>query len=271
MVSGQIEFACKASDLNIQQFHYAPTKPGTAITKVEVTCDDKIGLAIVVHLVNAADNRTAEAMALEEVSSLIDRLAYSLALVKGSVFRFGLPAVASLAIGNTVANTLSLVTRGCYTLNGQEVANLRLEITSQNPPGEDFFPAFHAALNSEDPATKFMGLYHLLMVLGHDDQKLVDKFIRKTEGSSNFAQTRPRRNDPTVFDWESKYTRLRNEFAHNRKAHGASIEKTRAEMEASLPGLVAVAKEAVRSMRPKAPKQRKKRTFLQSVRKWLGM
>ncbi len=268
MVSGTVTFNCQLKCLNIPAFDHTPAPP-SLVLKVEILCHEKTGLDFIAHVSGATDVNAAVQGALAEVSELADRIAFHIALVGNGVLGIGQPVMTGYNLGTSVSSSLALSVSGSVTFTPGDVQQLLDWLKQTTPAGLEYLPAFHTALDSGDATTQYMGLYHLLMILGHDEQKLVDKFIKQEEGSRNFARTRPKRDDPSVLMEESKYTRLRNEFSHRRP--GVNILTTRSEMSTSLSDLVKVTKAAVQRMRPSPPHPKIKRNCSQRLKKRLGL
>ena len=267
MLNGTISFNCRVVGLAFDSFDHAP-KPPSIISKASIVCDLTTGMDFTATITNAPDMVSARQAAMDEVVRLADRIAYHLAPLDKSIIGLGIPVMTGHSFPGMLGHSTNAFISGFRKLAVPELQKMATWLNEAAPPGEDYLPAFHAALVSLDPAARFMSLYHLLMILGNDDQWEVDKFVKKVEGKRNFANTRPVRDKPNVFKEESRYSRLRNEFAHHRQSK--TVLTTRAEMEACLYDLVMVASAAVEKMRPSPPKHRKIRlNLIQKVRKWL--
>jgi hypothetical protein len=253
LISGTVRYECKAEGLESRPFDYMPASP-SVVTKVEITLDEKKGAILVVYVSNAPDVPAALKSADEMAAYVAERLAYRLVLAGNSVVSIGQPYQTHYSLGGQLRTSIPMRVVGSHLVADPEIQQIQGWLAQTNPAGEEYHAAFRTALDTPDPAARFMGLYHLLMVLSHDNQKEVDRFIKQEEGKKNFANTRPVPGQPGKFREESKYSRLRNEFAHNRRT--GTVAKTRSEMEDSLPDLVKVTRAAIEKLRLTAPTPR---------------
>ena len=119
-----------------------------------------------------------------------------------------------------------------------DTAALKTELEQAAPPGERNFRLFRSALQATSPVEEFMHLYNLLLMFFDDKQAKVDKFILREKPRV------PLTPDPRIKNrLETVYTRLRNEFGHQRQ--GVNLDTTKAEMKERLGELVALTKRAI--------------------------
>lgn len=109
---------------------------------------------------------------------------------------------------------------------------LRPDLEQSDSKSDERIGLFRSALLSASPVERFLHLYHLLLLVFDDNQAEVDAFIGPQEPGIA-TSPRPRINKPKPrsgrVSGETRYTRLRNEFAHRRI--GVDMSATKAEME----------------------------------------
>ncbi len=107
-------------------------------------------------------------------------------------------------------------------------------------PGFIYYELFRSALGLNDPLSKFMALYNIVLSICNDLQEDVDAFVLSVQpGVDRNPPFRPRKSGTQ----ETVYTRLRNQVGHRRS--GTTIEETKGQMEVNLRGLVEVAKNLI--------------------------
>jgi hypothetical protein len=97
---------------------------------------------------------------------------------------------------------------------------------------------FRFAVQSDDPVTRYMFLYNILLQIHNDRQTKVDDFIRKQEPT-----VKPDRSPIRPDVCETIYTRLRNEIAHLRS--NATLEMTSKEIKSKVQDLQLLTKKAI--------------------------
>ena len=91
-------------------------------------------------------------------------------------------------------------------LGATTLENLRETLSQLDLPGESYYVLFRHALNTTDPASKFLALYQILAAKYKDNQDKIDEFLKR-QGIEE-TQTRPTRQGG--FRMETTFTRLRN-------------------------------------------------------------
>jgi len=118
---------------------------------------------------------------------------------------------------------------------------LKTQLEQTAPAGERNFGLFRSARQSTSPVEEFMHLYNLMLMFFDDSrpgaQERLDEFIRT--GKPRVPST-PR---PRLPVHETVYTRLRNEFAHQRP--GVNLDDTKAAMKNNLGDLIELIKRAI--------------------------
>lgn len=128
----------------------------------------------------------------------------------------------------------------CLRLGPDKTAALKNTLDLPSHSGFLFYDQFRAALSLGDPLARFMSLYNIALSLCSDSQEDVDRLALQLDSSTpTNPPFKPRRSGTA----ETIYTRLRNQVGHVRP--GTTIEGTRAEMEACLPGLIRIAKDLI--------------------------
>jgi DNA-binding protein len=143
------------------------------------------------------------------------------------------PGCASVATAH-----MMMIVHAPSLLLGLDAAIARATLEDLTAPGSQHFSFFRSALQSNSPVEKFMHLYNVLLMILGDKQALVDQFIVAQEPTVTHT---PRPDKPSIL--ETTYSRLRNEFAHKRKAVDMRIAKQ--EMENAVGKLTEIVKTAI--------------------------
>jgi hypothetical protein len=198
----------------------------------------------IVHLVSVVSHDKGRDLATRVNTDILNRLAfcYSIAIenARSTGDQFSplnpQPSVYEVAVNTNVCAGSSVQV---LASNPVPEADLKAKLEQQSLPGERYFGLFCSALLSTSPVEEFMHLYNILLMLYNDSQTCVHQFIISAEPT--VQQTPDPR--PDKKRWETVYTRLRNEFGHNRA--GVDIDKTKAEMANHLGGLIVLTRRAI--------------------------
>jgi hypothetical protein len=247
MYKGSVEFVAeiKGNGLTFPRFDFNPHKPG--VDKVEIEGLDGDLICSTVHLTTVQSCEAGISLATEVNTAALNRIAFceNIAIENARVKR---DDFSSLDV-QPGAHVLVAGT-GCYALTGGDVkfpvgrspARLKAELQQPTAPGERYYGLFRSARQSMGPIEEFMHLYHILLMIYNDKQADVDEFILSADASVPQTQ-HPRKKDSGVM--ETVYTRLRNEFAHERV--GIDLEQTKAEMTHRLGDLRTLTRQAIKA------------------------
>jgi hypothetical protein len=242
VLKGTIAFKARLTDshLLIPKIEIATTHAG--IERIEIESTDGSEVDVTVHLGSAATENDAEARASQAVTALLDHLSFrhSIAIDKAqkasSQFVSLDPNVRHIGTAEGIIQGQAVV--AAVGLGIAAAAILKADLEQRAPAGERMFGSFRAALQSGSSVEQFLHLYHILMMLMNDKQGEIDKFIQSEQPTIPHA---PRPDKPHIN--ETVYTRLRNEFAHNRP--GVNLDQTKREMADRTGGLVVVTRRAI--------------------------
>jgi hypothetical protein len=227
----------KSTGVRFPRVEFNPHMPG--VSKVEIEAPNGHEIHGTIHLTAMASLHEARARAEEVYRTVLDRIVFN----------------HSIAIENprrtreqysppVVVEAFADVGTRFGVVPGIDPTQLKAELERPSLPGERYYGLFRAARQSLSPVEEFMHLYHILLMLCNqqypdEKQERVEAFIKRED--PNISQ----RLSPHTGKMETVYTRLRNEFSHQRV--GVALDTTKSEMEAWLPGLVALTKRAIAS------------------------
>jgi len=224
---------------------------------IEASSVDGGDVRLRISLMDIQDEAEARALALREASRVADRLSISLGklvteprLAQEALSETTLDQAGNRLSQQKVGSTLPLSTFGyCVNKLGEtSLSDLKNALSENAPAGESNYPLFRIALTATDPASKFLALYQILALLIGDNQDKIEKFIR-AQGKVEVTRTKPHKKEKAKFQEETVYTRLRNEYMHDRrsiyeehnhKRRYVTIADVRTEMESNLDGLISL-------------------------------
>jgi hypothetical protein len=241
MLSGSLRYGSYIEGIEFEKIEIASAEPN--IQKVEVASDRDGNISIEVYVDGVANLSEAEALGQREATRVVN----TLAIEQGRFVRD--PGYNGHALKDDSSNAHSVGSSiGFFMhafapnkLGDESMAALKSALAAASPPGEADYALFRACLNTKDDASKFLALYRLLGRLadptGRDRQPMIDALILTKE--PGVAQTiSPRTGAP-----ETVYSRLRNEHMHR----NVLVVQVRFEMEAHLPGLIAIVQKAIKN------------------------
>ena len=245
MFNGTVKFVAeiRGNGITFSSFDFNPNEPG--IVKVQIEGPDGHEIKSAVHLVSVATEDVGMVLAEKVNTATLNRIAflYNLAIEKARSTESSFSTVNPPPGVHLVAAGAAMFIRGAGTvalgITPPALPAFKSQLEQVALPGERNFGLLRSARQSESPAEEFMHLYHILLMIHDDKQPKVDGFIEGQEPS--VPQTQHPRKPIGVM--ETIYTRLRNEFAHNRA--GGNLEPTKAEMANRLGGLIALVKRAI--------------------------
>lgn len=244
-----VMYSTKFGGYEWEQIEFPWTAP---VSKVMVAASGTSKqLSVQVSILGAQSIEEARSVTDPIAAQVVNRLAYHLNFPIGNPHYIGASVTMAHANGTYTSSTVGVARIGirplgesCQILGQERRDQIKNAIEGNALPGESLYTAYLAALSCTDTIAKFLVLYQLLMLHYKDDQKKVDSFIRNIEPGTPTTQTFPieKKNSPTVYLWETVYSRLRNQVGHNRHV---PIEQTRAEMEQHEQGLMRLARKLI--------------------------
>jgi len=244
MYKGSVDFVAeiKGNGLTFARFDFNPHEPG--VDKVEIEGLDGDVIRSTVHLTAVQSREAGISIATKVNTAALNRIAFceTIAIENARVKREDFSSLDDQPGAHVlVAGT------GRYSLTGADVkftvgrsaAELKSQLEKPGAPGERFYGLFRSARQSTGPIEEFMHLYQILMVRFNDSPSNVDAFILSKEPSVPLTQ-HPKKPPGTM---ETAYSRLRNEFAHNRE--GAELEQTKEEMMNRVANLRTLTRQAI--------------------------
>lgn len=241
MFSGTVKFhaTIRGNGLTFPLVDFDPKKPGVDRIEMEATTGDDIQSTV--YFSSVATEDEGRAIAAQVNAAALNRISFfhtiviENARITSTDFSRLNPEPNHLYAG---AGHFSLTGYPVRLVTGLTAAGLRNELEQSTSPGERNFGLFRSARQSASPVEEFMHLYHILLMLFDDHQVNVDAFINQEEPAV------PQTPHPLKQDvMETMYTRLRNEFAHQRS--GVNLETTKTEMASKLGELIAITKRAI--------------------------
>jgi hypothetical protein len=249
-----LTFASRVEGIEFRSIDCPSDHP--SITKVEVSSGNGGDVTFKISLTDVSDPGEARAIARRAAARAADALSFNLGravteprLVEEAATEVIVDVSGKRDVHAKVGTVISTVTQAsCVSLLGEAgLGELETALSRVNPPGEPNYVLFRSALGATGPASKFLALYQILDLLINQDkieanQDKIDQFIREQDPSVPVTKTKPRKNGS--FKDETLYTRLRNEYMHNRS--DVTLAATRAGMEANLAGLVSLVQTAIK-------------------------
>ena len=248
MFTGWVQFQAQAkangNGLTFSLIEFNPQVPVVNRVEIESPGPDGMKILSTIHLSSFATKAEGRTLATMVNSAILDRI----------VFMYGFVFENAQQIGESFYPTNSPTGGSCGTAWGSSTAigvgrlllevnptDLKSELEVPSPSSTRYYGLFRSARLSESPVEEFMHLYHLLLMFFDDEQKDVDTFIVGQDASVPQTLSPKQKKGET----ETIYTRLRNEFAHQRS--DVDLTVTKAEMIDRLGRIVALVKCAIDS------------------------
>lgn len=241
--NGTVDYVAeiKGNGLTFPRFVFDPHEPG--VVKIEIEALDGDEIRSTVHLMAIQSREAGISLATKVNAAALNRVAFceNVAIENARVEREDFSS-----LDDQPGAGVLVVDPGRHTLTsdviqltvGRSSAHIKAILEKPAALSERFFGLFRSARQSTGPIEEFMHLYHILMVLFNDEQRNIDKYIRSADPS--VPQTPSPRHPARM---ETVYTRLRNEFAHERS--GVDLEQTKAEMTYRLGDLRTLTRRAI--------------------------
>lgn len=229
-------------EVTFPMIEFSPNEPGVGKVEIEGTKGNEILTAV--HLTGVDSPTEGMAIATKVHMAALDLISfrYDIALENGRVIESQFSPIDPPPPGEYRITPAT----GYHFIDGQDVKfkrslsseRLKTELEQPTPPGARNFGLFRSALLSTSPVEKFMHLYNILLMFFDDKQTGVDEFIL---GENRSVPLTPH---PHIKNrLETVYTRLRNEFGHQRR--GVNLDDTKAEMKKRLGELIGLTKRAI--------------------------
>lgn len=129
----------------------------------------------------------------------------------------------------------SFITVEEKSINKSKLDNI---LSSYNNINNLYLNLYRISLSEKNDIASFMFLYNIMLSLFDDNQNKVDKYIKNNFSEINFTQSPFKENK-----YESVFTKLRNEVAHNRK--NSHFKTTKNEVSNNLKKFKEVVKSAI--------------------------
>jgi hypothetical protein len=241
MFNGIVSFVAniRGNGIMFPLLDFNPNEPGVQKVEIEGPKGDEIRSTV--HVTSVATEEAGRALAAKVNTAALNRIAFLNCMAIENARKTGdsfsrmnpRPGVHEIAISETLflSDKFSAVVE-------MPAAQLKGQLEQPLQAGERNFGLFRSARQSESPVEEFMHLYHLLLMLYNDSQRDVGAYVVCQDPT--IPQTQDPRRSGVM---ETVYTRLRNEFAHQRV--GVNLENTKAEMADRLGGLIALTKRAI--------------------------
>jgi hypothetical protein len=242
MFKGTVSFQAtiRGNGLKFDRFEFISSETGVEKVEIEGPNGDEIHTTVFFASVPSRDE--GKSLAEKVTTAALDRIAFHHGVVIENPRITGhqfsplrpQPGVIEVECGEyaCVGNAASLVL-------GIAAATLRSKLEQASPPGERNYGLLRSARQSLSPVEEFLHLYNILRMICGDSEEKVDTFIVTHEPIVPQTQHPLKAPGKT----ETVYTRLRNEFGHNRT--GANLATTKTEMANRLGGLVSLVKRAI--------------------------
>ncbi|WP_160148060.1 hypothetical protein [Rubripirellula obstinata] len=203
--------------------------PGRAgeVSGMNLRADSANGISVSVSVSNVSSEEDGVAIALNEVETILDELAFERRMAIGrprlssQAFEDESRSPATQSISSGVTLHLSC---NATTLTRASAQTIEKQIMNSAPAASIHKQMFRSAIRSNGSVERFMHFYNLLMMLHGDHQGRVDAFIRQHETDVSESQS-PHHKAGVM---ETVYTRLRNEISHHRQ--GVDLEETKRSM-----------------------------------------
>jgi len=243
---GKVFFQANFSNVAFESIEISPPFPGVAKAVIEASSE---GVSLEVEISSADTPDSAIAKAKEVATYIAKLLTFEFCefhqefrvINKFLEVEIRLPdGSAQTAIYDAVGMMQMVSAEAPKKLNETQVEQLK-ELLERSYPHSYNYDFFYFAVGLEEPISKFMCLYNIMLSLCNDDQEEVDDFICKMQPgvATSISPIKSKKKEKK----ETVYTRLRNEVAHSRP--GTTIQATRKEIEKNLDGFIRLTREII--------------------------
>ncbi|GEM_PF-3837347 len=240
MNKGVVSYQCSCVGINFNDY------------KIEINALPLLGFAIKadgslleidVELVDIFDESTANKLAYDSVCKLLDHICLMF-LVK-----IGEPRQIRISLPQKFESEVRLAVHNMYQAqfienvqpqvfpNPKSLDSLKMQVENYWGSHNVRMRLFRNSISQEDPVTRYLLLYNVLLFIHSDRQKELDKCIAKIDTNVEHKPS-PKDNKP-----ETIYTRLRNEIGHNRQ--GVKSQTTIKEITEQLSKFTDIVKQVV--------------------------
>lgn len=220
MNKGVISYQCSCVGIDFKNYKIEINSP--PLLGFNITADGNI-LKIDVEIVDIFEESTAYDLAYESVCKLLDHICLMFLVKIGELHKI------SISLPQKDESDIRLKINNIYHMNS--IGHVRLQYTpdtkcldSLKKQIEDrwsnsivLIRLFRNSISQEDPVTRYLLLYNVLLFANSDKQPKLDECIVKIDSNVERSLS-PINNKP-----ETIYTRLRNEIGHVRQ--GVRISK----------------------------------------------
>ena len=240
---GKVFFQTDFSNVAFESIEISPPFSGVAKAIIESSSE---GVLLEVKISSADTLNSAIAQAKEAATYIAKLLTFEFCKFHQEfrVINDSLVEEIRLPDGSTknvICLTGGMEQRGSIEI-WQKLNRVRTEelkdLLERGHPHSYSYDFFYFAVGLEEPISKFMCLYNIMLSLCNDSQEKVDDFICKIQPGMERppSPVKPKKK-------ETVYTHLRNEVAHSRP--GTTIQATREEIEKNLDGFIRLTREII--------------------------
>jgi hypothetical protein len=241
---GKVFFQANFSDREFESIEIFPPFSGVVKAVIESSPSKGVLLEVEIYSAGTLDSAIAKA---KEVAAYIPKIVtlewgvfhqefrlVGRSLVEERQLQDGSTQDVICAAGGTVSIGSAKIWQKLSRVETEEFK----ELLERGYPHSYNYDFFYFAVGLEEPISKFMCLYNIMLSLCNDDQKQVDKFIRDIQPGVELSPS-PKSSKKK----ETVYTRLRNEVAHSRPS--TTIQATREEIKKNLDGFIGLIREII--------------------------
>jgi hypothetical protein len=243
MFKGTVSFSARirGNGLTFPLFTFNPSDQG--VDKVNIEGPNGEEILSTVHLASIPTRENGISLATEVNTAALNRISFchDIAIENARITNTAfsqVPPQSDAHLEINVGDCIHLGDAVSFVL-GLDPTHLKTELEQASHRGEQYFGLYRSARQSGSPVEEFMNLYQILMILFNDSQRDIDAFIVCQEPAVPQTQ-HPKKPTGTM---ETIYSRLRNEFGHDRQ--GVNLDNTKKDMAACLGGLIAITKRAI--------------------------
>jgi len=243
---GKVFFQTKFSNIAFEPIEIFPPFSGVAKAVIE-SSSERVLLEVEISSANTRNSAIAKAKEVADYIAKLLTFEFCEFHQEFRVINDSLVEEIRLPDGNTknvICLTGGMDQRGNIEI-WQKLNRVRTEelkdLLERGYPHSYNYDFFYFAVGLEEPISKFMCLYNIMLSLCKDRQKQVDKFIRDIQPGVELSPSPRKPKDEE--ERETVYTRLRNEIAHSRP--GTTIQATREEIENNLNEFIKLTKEII--------------------------
>ena len=194
MVSGITNFKSEVRHIEFDEFELTPPT-GTSIDKILISCNASDGLSLAFHIQAAGSEAEALQQSADQAERIVNWIAFEFSLKANSVIGFGPPRNTGHRFTGRLAHGCDLFISGKWAAEKTDIDSFKYKLEQPAAPGFQYLPLFRDALNASDPASQFLGMYQILVLVNSDpdDQQVIEKTIHKHATKSVAVTPKPPR------------------------------------------------------------------------------